>query len=103
MICWMTVCAVVFPQELWDRGLRWALQTADTPQMAMLGLGDIVIPGVFIALLLRFDHQQARLRFAHLYFHLTYLAYIAGLLLTIAVMHVFKHAQVLSGTHVHHF
>lgn len=40
--------AVVFPQDLLEKGL-------DANNFAMLGLGDIVIPGIFIALLLRFD------------------------------------------------
>lgn len=39
---------MVFPQDLLERGL-------DASNFAMLGLGDIVIPGIFIALLLRFD------------------------------------------------
>lgn len=39
---------VVFPQDLLEKGLA-----ADN--FAMLGLGDIVLPGIFIALLLRFD------------------------------------------------
>ena len=42
--------AVVFPQDLLEKGLA-----ADN--FAMLGLGDIVLPGIFIALLLRFDIQ----------------------------------------------
>lgn len=41
---------VVFPQDLLEKGLA-----ADN--FAMLGLGDIVLPGIFIALLLRFDNQ----------------------------------------------
>ena len=40
--------SVVFPQDLLTKGLM-----ADN--FAMLGLGDIVIPGIFIALLLRLD------------------------------------------------
>ena len=39
---------VVFPQDLLEKGL-------EAHNFAMLGLGDIVIPGIFIALLLRFD------------------------------------------------
>lgn len=39
---------VVFPQDLLEKGLA-------ANNFAMLGLGDIVIPGIFIALLLRFD------------------------------------------------
>lgn len=57
----------------------------------MLGLGDIVIPGIFIALLLRFDHSLKRK--SKTYFHSTCLAYFLGLMATIFVMHVFKHAQ----------
>jgi len=45
----MNLCAsVVFPQDLLEKGLA-------ANNFAMLGLGDIVIPGIFIALLLRFD------------------------------------------------
>merc|ERR1711902_79154 len=53
---------LVFPQDLLENGPMGATN------FAMLGLGDIVIPGIFIA-------------------------YLAGLLLTIFVMHVYKHAQ----------
>lgn len=57
----------------------------------MLGLGDIVIPGIFIALLLRFDYSLKRK--TKTYFHVTVAAYFMGLMATIMVMHVFKHAQ----------
>jgi len=47
------MCAVVvFPQDLLEKGLA-------ANNFAMLGLGDIVIPGIFIALLLRFDVRCA--------------------------------------------
>ncbi|KAL3867787.1 hypothetical protein ACJMK2_040634 [Sinanodonta woodiana] len=75
---------LVFPQDLLEKGL-----SADN--FAMLGLGDIVIPGIFIALLLRFDHSLGRNQ--KTYFYAGFAAYVAGLLLTIVVMHVFKHAQ----------
>merc|ERR1711970_1656203 len=58
---------------------------------AMLGLGDIVIPGIFIALLLRYDNSLKRN--SNFYFTATFIAYLAGLLLPIFVMHVYKHAQ----------
>merc|ERR1739844_433160 len=58
---------------------------------AMLGLGDIVIPGIFVALLLRYD--QSLKRNSNFYFYVTFIAYILGLLTTIGVMHVYKHAQ----------
>jgi len=75
---------LVFPQDLLENGLN-------ATNFAMLGLGDIVIPGIFIALLLRYDHSLNRK--SHFYFYITFTAYIAGLLLTIFVMHVYKHAQ----------
>lgn len=57
----------------------------------MLGLGDIVVPGIFIALLLRFDNSLKRN--TNTYFYATFVAYFLGLMATIFVMHVFKHAQ----------
>lgn len=76
--------AVVFPQDLLQNGFA-------ANNFAMLGLGDIVIPGIFIALLLRFDHSLKRQ--SNTYFRSAVLAYFLGLLATIFVMHVFKHAQ----------
>jgi minor histocompatibility antigen H13 len=75
---------LVFPQDLLEKGLA-----ADN--FAMLGLGDIVLPGIFIALLLRFDVHLGRK--SRTYFNTGFLAYIAGLFTTIFVMHVYRHAQ----------
>ncbi|XP_055044945.1 minor histocompatibility antigen H13 isoform X3 [Misgurnus anguillicaudatus] len=75
---------LVFPQDLLEKGL-------DASNFAMLGLGDIVIPGIFIALLLRFDVSLKKN--TRTYFYTSFLAYIFGLGLTIFVMHTFKHAQ----------
>ncbi|XP_062397510.1 minor histocompatibility antigen H13 isoform X1 [Sardina pilchardus] len=75
---------LVFPQDLLERGL-------DASNFAMLGLGDIVIPGIFIALLLRFDVSLKKN--SRTYFYTSFLAYIFGLGLTIFVMHTYKHAQ----------
>merc|ERR1711915_550386 len=75
---------LVFPQDLLENGLN-------ASNFAMLGLGDIVIPGIFIALLLRYDVSLKRN--SNFYFYATFIAYLAGLLLTIFVMHVYKHAQ----------
>lgn len=76
---------LVFPQDLLENGPMGATN------FAMLGLGDIVIPGIFIALLLRYDNSLKR--GSNFYFNATFAAYIAGLLTTIGVMHVFKAAQ----------
>lgn len=65
----------------------------------MLGLGDIVVPGVFVALALRYDHKRSiasgvdGTRFSKPYFTAAMLAYVAGLATTMTVMHVFKAAQ----------
>lgn len=66
----------------------------------MLGLGDIVIPGTFIALALRYDHFRhtragGRVGGAYPkpYFAAAMAAYVAGLATTMAVMHVFRAAQ----------
>ncbi|CAH4029027.1 minor histocompatibility antigen H13 [Pieris brassicae] len=75
---------LVFPQDIFVNGFN-------ASNFAMLGLGDIVVPGIFIALLLRFDKSLKRN--SEFYFRATFTAYIVGLLATIVVMHVFKHAQ----------
>lgn len=75
---------MVFPQDLLEKGL-------EADNFAMLGLGDIVIPGIFIALLLRFDISLKKN--THTYFYTSFVAYIFGLGLTIFIMHIFKHAQ----------
>lgn len=75
---------IVFPQDFLISGF-WG------KHFAMLGLGDIVIPGIFIAFLLRFDRSLNRKH--NTYFWSCFLAYIFGLGLTICVMSYFKHAQ----------
>lgn len=75
---------LIFPQDLIENGLN-------AQKYALLGLGDIVIPGIFIALLLRFDLSLPRK--TKVYFYSSFIAYILALFCTIFVMHVFKHAQ----------
>lgn len=73
-------------------------------QHQMLGLGDIVVPGLYIALSLRFDRARAALKagvetedlkagWDKPYFNTCCLAYAAGLVVTIVVMHTFESAQ----------
>jgi hypothetical protein len=81
------------------------LEPTEKLEFSMLGLGDIVVPGLFIALALRFDlyryHQQNptinykrhMYQFPKPYFLATFAAYIAGLVVTMTVMHVFRKAQ----------
>ena len=85
-----------------ERGLLLVLLQAVAPASLLrqrrLGLGDIVIPGIFVALLLRFDAEQAGLKaynedFVKPYFHTTFFGYILGLLTTVVVMFLFEAAQ----------
>ncbi len=69
----------------------------------MIGLGDIVIPGVFVALMLRYDmfnyfktHSDREIPFTfanNKYFIITFLGYALGIIATLFVMIVFKAAQ----------
>jgi minor histocompatibility antigen H13 len=116
---------VVFPKNF----IQMVMQQ-ETPKFSMLGLGDIVIPGLFLALLLRYDRarhmrlQEASraatasaspslleppsgpaptpdhlppvtysLQFPAPFFLVSFVAYIAGLLTTMGVMHIFQAAQ----------
>lgn len=67
---------------------------ADT---SMLGLGDIVIPGLFVALMLRFDIRNVGLTNALPkrlpYFIAAVASYVAGLIATYMALTVFKAAQ----------
>uniref|UniRef100_A0A914YJS7 Uncharacterized protein n=1 Tax=Panagrolaimus superbus TaxID=310955 RepID=A0A914YJS7_9BILA len=82
---------LMFPQDLLAHGWQKA------SKHGMLGLGDIVIPGIFIALLRRFDahifEKDGSKQKSRYYFAATMVAYTVGLFATIAIMHHFKAAQ----------
>merc|ERR1719327_2522500 len=63
-----------------------ALNVTPMP-MSMLGLGDIVIPGIFVALMLRFDDSRGLVSTP--YFLTNLVAYELGLCATVGVMHFF--------------
>uniref|UniRef100_A0A7S0SXT6 Signal peptide peptidase n=1 Tax=Chromulina nebulosa TaxID=96789 RepID=A0A7S0SXT6_9STRA len=70
-------------------------------KFSLLGLGDIVIPGLFVSLLLRFDAVRANILpkeaeygiFHKYYFHFNLLFYSIGLVVTVSVMYFFNAAQ----------
>ncbi|KAL5720057.1 hypothetical protein ACHQM5_012762 [Ranunculus cassubicifolius] len=71
--------------------VRLLFPTGDsTRPYSMLGLGDIVIPGIFVALALRFDVSRGK---DNRYFRSAFLGYTVGLVLTIIVMNWFQAAQ----------
>ena len=51
MFVYIFLCVVMFPMDLPEKGILMA------NNFGMLGLGDIVVPGLFIALLCRFDFR----------------------------------------------
>jgi len=63
-------------------------------EFSLLGLGDIVIPGLFVALLLRFDAVRSKVplinlevaKFAKTYFFVNLASYALGLICTVGVM-----------------
>lgn len=75
---------VLFPMDFLEKGVFGS-------NFAMLGLGDIVLPGVFIALLLRYDLSKGE--GSHFYFYVAFASYILGLAVTIGILTVFNAAQ----------
>jgi len=87
---------ILFPRSLIPDAATGKLE------MSLLGLGDIVIPGFFLALLLRFDAHNAKVdyfptnvhaSFPKPYFHSALVGYVLGLATTLYVMIVFQAAQ----------
>ncbi|CAF0768852.1 unnamed protein product [Didymodactylos carnosus] len=78
---------LIFPQDLIENGLFSA------NKFAMLGLGDIVVPGAFIALLLRYDMTRRTKNGSALYFNVSFVAYIIALVVTVLILQIFKHGQ----------
>lgn len=74
---------ILFPKNLFG---------SEKLQFTMLGLGDIVIPGIYVAMCLRYDHRSGRV--GRPYFKACLLAYTLGLVMTVWVMHTFQAAQV---------
>ncbi|XP_026414909.1 signal peptide peptidase-like isoform X2 [Papaver somniferum] len=74
-----------------DAPIKLLFPTADAARpYSMLGLGDIVIPGIFVALALRFDVSRGKeIR----YFNSAFFGYALGIVLTIVVMNWFQAAQ----------
>ena len=84
---------------LLPRTLEVDEETGRLRDLSLLGLGDIVIPGFFLAILLRFDAHKANQRhtihdiFPKPYFHSALIAYMLGLGTTLFVMLRFNAAQ----------
>ncbi|KDE08853.1 hypothetical protein MVLG_00953 [Microbotryum lychnidis-dioicae p1A1 Lamole] len=92
------------------RTFLYPLYTLQGKDFMLLGLGDIVLPGIFVALSLRWDYHRALKRvegppkpemgwgrkgkgWGRPYFRASLGAYVLGLITTITMMHQFKAAQ----------
>ncbi|KAJ1559227.1 hypothetical protein HK405_011517, partial [Cladochytrium tenue] len=94
---------VVFPRDLAGIISQGFWNKPAGIHFSMLGLGDIVIPGIFVALCLNYDYhrykQSARGQrknsrfFPAPYFTTCFIMYILGLALTFVIMHTFQAAQ----------
>ncbi|KAG6467303.1 hypothetical protein ZIOFF_074860 [Zingiber officinale] len=74
-----------------DAPIKLLFPTSDAARpFSMLGLGDIVIPGIFVALALRFDVSRGK---QAQYFSSAFLGYTVGLVVTIIIMNWFQAAQ----------
>ena len=76
---------------LWPKSMLFGSQRGYT----MLGLGDIVIPGTFVGLALRYDYHRCRESqvMKRRFFYASLGGYVAGLIVTMMVMHVIGTAQ----------
>ncbi|KAH9931133.1 signal peptide peptidase-domain-containing protein [Epithele typhae] len=79
---------------LWPKSYVFSTERGFT----MLGLGDIVIPGMFVATALRYDYHRALSKgpgtpVTKTYFAAALAAYALGLITTMSVMHIFQKAQ----------
>ena len=80
----------------WVGRFHWLLDQPHADRAA--SLGDIVVPGMFIAFALRYDlyrskHQDSSKPFAKPLFIATLVSYVIGLVTTMVVMHSFQSAQ----------
>ena len=76
---------------LWPKSMLFGNQRGYT----MLGLGDIVIPGTFVGLALRYDYYRCResKMVKRRFFYASLGGYVFGLLAAMVVMHVVGKAQ----------
>lgn len=78
---------ILFPSDIVTGGIF-------SKRLGMLGLGDIMIPGVVVAMLYRFDMKRGAGPDAPTpYFYAAFIAYMMGLILTFIILHVWQHPQ----------
>lgn len=80
-----------------DIPIKFLIPRSSSEGFSMLGVGDVVIPGIFIAMMMRWDRRRAesskRSGASHIYFWTTLVSYVLGMITTVVVMAVFHRAQ----------
>ncbi|KAJ3129023.1 hypothetical protein HK098_002875 [Nowakowskiella sp. JEL0407] len=95
---------VTWPKDIFAVITNGIFNKPEKMQFTMLGLGDIVIPGIYICLCLQFDYHlylkskvgkkhPRTMWFPKPYFWTVLISYILGLVVTVLVMHGFQSAQ----------
>jgi minor histocompatibility antigen H13 len=80
---------------LWPKSTTFSMENGNL----MLGLGDIVVPGTFVSLALRYDHfrhtkaHHPAGTFTKPYFNASLVAYVGGLAVAMTIMQTFHAAQ----------
>jgi len=65
-------------------------------EFSMIGLGDIILPGIFVALALRFDlfrSNKKDIKNSRFYFYTTMVGYMIGIIMTNLAMQIMDTAQ----------
>lgn len=63
---------------------------AGKPEFSILGLGDIVLPGALLSMVLKLDASRG---YKSSYFRTAFIGYVVGLATTVLVMVIFSSAQ----------
>jgi minor histocompatibility antigen H13 len=96
---------MLWPKNIWEIIDAGIVKTPPDTKFSLLGLGDIVLPGIFIALCLRYDYfrylstpagkkNPLSSSYPRPYFQYCFLSYVLGLITTMTVMHIFQASQV---------
>ena len=95
---------MLWPKNIWEV-IDAGILSAENTKFSLLGLGDIVLPGIYIALCLRYDYfrylstpagkkSPLSSSYPKPYFKSCFISYIFGLITTMTVMHTFQASQV---------
>jgi len=96
---------LLWPKNIWEIIAAGIVNTPENTKFSLLGLGDIALPGIYVALCLRYDYYRylstpegkknpSSSSYPRIYFKSCFLSYVFGLCTTMTVMHTFSASQV---------